>query len=90
VHAGREATTDPEASNRLRARSEQFRSRAERDPTPALGTLDRIQHALKQIAAGSDDQVVSGHLEAGRNHVFSFLETFDDQGMGQHGRGRNG
>lgn len=89
VDTGERKITDTEASDRLRTLADQLRSQAERNTTPALGVLDRIQHALREIAAETDDETVSDCLETARERIFSFLETLDDRGMKQHGWSQN-
>jgi hypothetical protein len=90
VDAGRNRSTDAEARDRLGTLSDQLRSQAERDTTPALGVLDRIQHALREISAETDDETIGDHLGTARERILSFLETLDDRGMRQHGGDRNG
>lgn len=89
VATGGREITDTEASDRLRTLADQLRSQAERNATPALGALDRIQYALHEIAAETDDETVSDRLETARGRIFSFLETLDDRGMKQHGWSEN-
>lgn len=89
MDAAREEVIDSETSDRLRLLADQVRSQAERDATPALGTLDRIQHALREIATETDDETVRDHLETARERIFSFLGTLDDRGMKQHGSNQN-
>jgi len=89
VEAGQDGVADTEARERLERLSDQLRSQAERSTTPALGALDRIQRALREVAAETDDETVADHLETARERILSFLETLDDRGMRQHGEGRN-
>jgi hypothetical protein len=86
IDAAREGTTDPGASNRLVTLADGVRTQADREAPVALGTLDRIQHALGEIAAGAADEAVADRLESARERIRSFLETLDDRGMRQHGR----
>ncbi|WP_101296026.1 DUF7553 family protein [Halegenticoccus soli] len=78
-----------DTSNRLASLADQLRSQAQRDATPALGVLDRIQHALHDIAEETDDDTVSNRLEDAREQIFTFLETLEDRGMKQHGWSEN-
>ncbi len=89
VETGRDEAADTDASDRLGTLSDQLRSQAERNTTPALGALDRIQQALREVAAETDDETVGDHLETAQGRILSFLETLDDRGMRQHGGDRN-
>ena len=76
---------DGDVDDRLEKLTTRIESQAERDTTPALGTLDRVQHSIEEVASDADDEAVKVRLENGREHIFSFLETLDDRGMKQHG-----
>lgn len=89
VEATREALPDGEVSDRLETLSSRLESQAERDATPALGTLDRIQNGLEEVASEADDEAVTDRLETARERIFSFLETLEDRGMKQHGWSQN-
>lgn len=80
-----ETVSDAAVSDRLASLATQLRSQAERNTTPALGTLDRVQHALQEVADDTDDEAVRQRIEAVREQIFSFLGTLDDRGMQQHG-----
>jgi hypothetical protein len=66
-----------------------LRSQAEREGTPALGGLDRIQHSLQEVANQTDQEAVTTRIDKARDFIFSFLDTFDDRGMKQHGLATN-
>jgi len=85
IDAAIEAVTDPEVRDSLETHADRLRSQAEREATPALGALDRIQNGLADVAADDDDETVVGHLERAREGIFDFLGTLDDRGMTQHG-----
>lgn len=85
VAAARERLSDEELRDRLETLSSRLQSQAERDTTPALGTLDRIQNGLEEVASSADDATVTEQLEDARENIFSFLETLEDRGMKQHG-----
>jgi len=79
------AAADRDVSDRLSALAEQLRSQADRDATPALGTLDRVNYKLRAIGAETGDPTVEERIASAREDVLSFLETLDDRGMNQHG-----
>jgi hypothetical protein len=85
----RDDVDDDDVRNRLATLADRLQSQAEREATPALGTLDRIQNALREIAAEIDDETVSDRLENAREQIFEFLGTLDDRGMKQHGWSEN-
>lgn len=85
VDATRAELQDAETDERLSTLAERLRTQADREATPALGALDRIQLALQEITAEIDDETVADGLETAREAIFSFLETLDDRGMKQHG-----
>lgn len=85
VERAGEATADADRSERLADLADRLRSQSERDATPALGVLDRIQYSLDEVADETDDGAVAEDLEDAREHVFAFLGTLDDRGMTQHG-----
>ena len=89
IEATKRAVSDEEVKNRLETLSSRLQSQAERETTPALGALDRIQNSLAEIAAESGDETVTERLENAREGIFSFLETLDDRGMKQHGWSQN-
>ncbi|QIO25141.1 hypothetical protein [Haloarcula sp. JP-L23] len=84
VEAASDAVADPAVRERLDQLAEHLRLQAERDGTPALGALDRIQYALHDIATHTNDSVTT-QVEHSRDLIFDFLETLDDRGMTQHG-----
>lgn len=85
----RDDVDDDDVRNRLEILADRLQSQAEREATPALGTLDRIQNALHEIATETDDETVSDRLENARKRIFEFLGTLDDRGMKQHGWSEN-
>lgn len=85
MDATREEVTDADTDDRLSKLAERLRTQADRNVTPALGSLDRIQLALREIAATTDDETVRTGLETAREEIFSFLGTLEDRGMKQHG-----
>lgn len=85
MDATREEVTDADLDDRLTKLAERLRTQADRKATPALGSLDRIQLALQEIAATTDDETVRTGLETAREEIFSFLGTLEDRGMKQHG-----
>jgi len=89
VEAARADATDPDATDRLGTLGDHLRSQAERDATPALGALDRIQHGLGEVAEETDDEAVTDRLDGARERILSFLGTLDDRGMKQHGWSEN-
>lgn len=84
VGTAREATTDGETGDRLAQLESHLESQANRDTTPALGTLDRVQTKLHEIEDEASDPTVEGSLADARQHILSFLGTLDDRGMKQH------
>lgn len=89
VEATREILPDGELDDRLETLSSQLETQAERDATPALGTLDRIQNSLEEVASEADNEAVKERMETAREHIFSFLGTLEDRGMKQHGWSQN-
>lgn len=89
VETAREDMPDTDTSNRLEVLTDQLRSQADRESTPALGALDRIHTKLRTIEAQASEPTVSEALSRACEHILSFLETLDDRGMKQHGRPRN-
>lgn len=89
VDSARKATSDAGTSDRLETLANRLRSQAERDSTPALGTLDRVHTKLRTIEEQTDDTTVRETIEAARDDIMAFLETLDDRGMQQHGWGEN-
>lgn len=85
VEATGEQLTDPATRTRLSTLADQLRAQADREAPPALGALARVQHALREIAADTDDEEVHARLEYAIEQLVSFLETLDDRGMTQHG-----
>lgn len=85
----RDDVDDDDVRNRLEILADRLQSQTEREATPALGTLDRIQNALHEIAAETDDETVSDRLEDARKQIFEFLGPLDDRGMKQHGWSEN-
>lgn len=85
VREASEAAADAGRSERLAGLADTLRDQAERDATPALGVLDRVQYSLDEVADRTDDEAVAAGLADAREHVFAFLETLDDRGMTQHG-----
>ena len=88
VDATRETVSETAARDRLASLADQLRSQADRNTTPALGALDRVQHALHEIAVDTDDDTVRRRLEDVREQIFAFLATLEDRGMTQHGANR--
>jgi len=84
VDTAREAITDSETDDRLAQLKSHLDSQAERDATPALGTLDRVQTKLRDIEDEANDPAVEESLADARQHILSFLGTLDDRGMKQH------
>ncbi|MGB9965165.1 DUF7553 family protein [Halobacterium hubeiense] len=84
VDTAREATTDGEIGERLAQLVSHLESQADRDSTPALGTLDRVQTKLRDIEDETSDPTVEDALADARQHILSFLGTLDDRGMKQH------
>ena len=83
----RRASTDSEGeiSERLTKLANRLHYQAtEKQSTPALGALDRIQYSLQEIAEETDRETVATRLERAREHIVSFLGTLDDRGMKQH------
>lgn len=81
-----EAADSSETQERLEALADRLRYQAEeKQSTPALGTLDRIQHSFEEIVDQTGDEEVAKPLNRAREHIFSFLGTLDDRGMTQHG-----
>lgn len=89
VETAKEHATDGELRERLELFSDQLRSQADRETTPALGALDRIQVKLREIEQDTDSPVVSESIHRAREGVLSFLGTLDDRGMRQHTGGRH-
>lgn len=87
IERARDSTPNPERRERLDRFSSRLQSQAEREATPALGTLDRIHTKLGNIEAETDDQTVTDSLTQAREHVLSFLGTLEDRGMKQHREG---
>jgi len=84
VETARESTTDSETDERLAQLKTHLQSQADRDATPALGTLDRVQTKLRDIEDESDNSRVAESLAEARERILSFLGTLDDRGMKQH------
>jgi hypothetical protein len=57
---------------------------AEREGTPALGTLDRINAKLEDVEGGIADEEAFHAIHQAPEHILSFLATLDDRGMKQH------
>ena len=89
VEAACEDAHDTEISERLDQLADYLRSQADRDGTPALGGLDRIQHSLQEVASQTDQEAVTTRIDEARDLIFSFLDTLDDRGMKQHGLSTN-
>lgn len=87
VDTAKEATSHTETSDRLETLANKLRSQAERDSTPALGTLDRVHTKLRRIEDQTDDATIRETIESAREDIMDFLETLDDRGMQQHGWG---
>ncbi|MEF8979587.1 MAG: hypothetical protein V5A39_12070 [Haloarculaceae archaeon] len=85
VETARESTTDSETDERLAQLKTHLQSQTERDATPALGTLDRVQTKLRDIEDETDNSRVAESLSKAREQILSFLGTLDDRGMKQHG-----
>lgn len=84
VETARDATEDPARRERLEQLAAHLQTQADRDATPALGTLDRVQTKLRNIHADTEEGTVADALEEAREHILSFLATLDDRGMKQH------
>lgn len=84
VETARAHATDGELRERLELFSDQLRAQADRETTPALGVLDRIQVKLRDIEQHTDSPVVSESVHRAREEVLSFLGTLEDRGMRQH------
>ncbi|PSQ56006.1 MAG: hypothetical protein BRD23_09905 [Halobacteriales archaeon SW_9_67_25] len=84
IRTAREATTDSTTGDSLAELAAHLQSHADREATPALGTLDRVQTKLRVIESETSDPAVSEPLAAAREHILSFLETLEDRGMKQH------
>jgi tRNA-dihydrouridine synthase len=84
VETARDATDDSGIADSLAELATHLQSHAEREATPALGTLDRVQTKLRAIESETSDPTVSESLAAAREHILSFLDTLDDRGMQQH------
>jgi hypothetical protein len=85
VEAASEDAHDTEISERLDQLAAHLQSQAEREGSPALGGLDRIQHSLQEVASRTDQEAVTTRIDKARDLIFSFLDTLDDRGMKQHG-----
>lgn len=84
VETASETTTDSEIGDRLDQLKTHLQSQANRDATPALGTLDRVLVKLREIEDETSDSTVAESLEEAQEHILSFLGTLDDRGMKQH------
>jgi predicted RNase H-like nuclease (RuvC/YqgF family) len=84
VETARDATTSSDKRERLEQLGSQLQAQADRDATPALGALDRVQTKLREIENGTDEETVTDALAEAREHILSFLGTLDDRGMKQH------
>ncbi len=84
VDTARESTTADDIGDRLAQLGSHLESQANRDTTPALGVLDRIQTKLREIEDETSDPAVEASLADAREHILSFLGTLDDRGMKQH------
>ena len=81
-----QAVNDSETQERLEGLVDRLRFQAEeKQSTPALGTLDRIQQSFEEIAEQTSNEEVAESLNTAREHIFSFLGTLEDRGMTQHG-----
>lgn len=89
VETARDAATSSDKQERLEQLGSQLQAQADRDATPALGALDRIQTKLREIENDTDEETVTEALAEAREHILSFLGTLDDRGMKQH-RGGTG
>lgn len=89
VETARDATSSSGKRERLEQLGSQLQSQADRDATPALGALDRVQTKLREIENDTDEETVTDALAEAREHILSFLGTLDDRGMKQH-RGGTG
>lgn len=89
VKTARDATTSSDKRERLEQLGSQLQAQVDRDATPALGALDRIQTKLREIENDTDEETVTDGLAEAREHILSFLGTLDDRGMKQH-RGSTG
>jgi hypothetical protein len=89
VERARDATTSHDKRDRLEQLGSQLQSQADRNATPALGALDRVQTKLREIENETDEETVTEALGEAREHILSFLGTLDDRGMKQH-RGGTG
>lgn len=84
VNTAIEITTNGERAERLNQLKSHLESQADRDSTPALGTLDRVQTKLREIEDETSEPAVAESLADAREHILSFLGTLDDRGMKQH------
>lgn len=84
IEDARDSTTSTDRRERLHRFAAQLQSQADRETTPALGTLDRVQTKLRDIQAESDEDSVADALQRAREHILDFLGTLDDRGMQQH------
>lgn len=84
VERGAETTSDTDTEDRLTQLTSRLRSQANRDATPALGTLDRVLTKLREIEDETSDPTVTESLEEAQEQILSFLATLDDRGMKQH------
>lgn len=86
LDAARDQTADPAVCDRLETLAGCLRSQADREATPALGTLDRVQVKLREIEDQTDDTTVVAAVDSACEQILSFLGTLDDRAMTQHGR----
>lgn len=84
VETGREHTADGDIEERLTQLESHLESQANRDATPALGTLDRIHTKLGEVEDETSDSRVAESVATAREHILRFLDTLDDRGMKQH------
>ena len=85
VEGASEEAHDTEISERLDQLAGYLQLQADRDGTPALGGLDRIQHSLQEVASQTDQEAVTTRIGEARDLIVSFLDTLNDRGMQQHG-----
>jgi hypothetical protein len=75
------AVPDSELRERLEVLAGQLRSQAEREVTPALGVLDRVQTKLRGIQRQTNDATATAAIERARDDIPAFLDTLDDREM---------
>jgi hypothetical protein len=72
---------DSEVRERPEVLAGQLRSQAEREVTPALGVLDRVQTKLRGIQRQTNDATATAAIERARDDIPAFLDTLDDREM---------